>query len=256
MAVLKYNFKKDLNKNLKYTGCQISRRLSLIILGLILAFLSGHGADAQTGFTRSEKALIRKANTARFAFYHGRRMKEFIRLMNLARTDPALLDKYVDNKYDMDISRVVALAADRVLHPAVLLRPSLGLHLGSWWHAIESGLKGTVGHQGFDKRRLATLNLNTLLPGVASGENCEYGNNEALNIFIALMNSTGHRANILDPSYMRVGVSKKWHKIYTRNTVTMFSGPKLQDRLFYRKAMKRTMNIQPAGQELRIAGLQ
>ena len=92
-----------------------------------------------------------------------------------------------------------------------------------------SGWSGSTGHQAFELRVYMFLNFNAIT-GI-SGENCEYGNKEAADIFLSLMHSPTHRANILNSLYARVGVSKKWHIKYKRNTVSVFSGPTFWDKL-------------------------
>jgi uncharacterized protein YkwD len=49
------------------------------------------------------------------------------------------------------------------------------------------------------------------------------------------MHSPGHRANILDGDFARIGVSKKWHSQYGVNTVSVFSGPTWWDIFFNAK---------------------
>lgn len=209
-----------------------------IITFFILLLLVFPGIAQEITFSSEEKKVIRKCNTARFSLQHGARIKEFIRLMNLARKDGKLLQKYIRLNYSDEY-------ADRpIFHKGAneksnawfetrpLLRPSLGLHSAAWLHAVFSGLFGSSGHQFMDIRSFITLNLLSFVPGNARGENCEYGNNEAIAIFTSLMESPGHRANILNPHYHRVGVSKKLHIIYQRNTVTMFSGKKVRDLVF------------------------
>ncbi len=183
-------------------------------------------------FSDAENAIIRKANTSRFAIYHGRKMKEFVRLMNLARLDPDLCARYISVEYQIDPGRLKVVKNFRPRANIEKLRPSLGLHLSAWIHAVFSGWSGNTGHQKFELRKLMFLNFSTITG--FSGENCEYGSKDAVDIFLSLMHSPGHRANILNRYYSRVGVSKKWHVNYKRNTVSVFSGPTFWDKLFKR----------------------
>jgi hypothetical protein len=173
----------------------------------------------------------------------GGQSRRFILLMNLARTNGPLLVKYVKEKYGE------AYAEDKIIAPfanlnteqkKAFLRPSLGLHLGAGVHAIVNGITSSEGHGAFMFRNIVFLNLNVLVPGVKSGENCDYGNKKAIDILICLLGSPPHRANILDKKYMRTGVARNFHFQYRYNTVTMFSGPKLVDVIFYRKAVRKT----------------
>lgn len=227
--------------------CSAHRVKSLLI---VLILLVSNALPAQTikaEFSAEEKKALRQSNGTPLAFFHKKQMKEFVRLMNLARTNPPLLKKYIDLIYGPDYTTempwaLIEKAYARNRKNISLLRPSVGLHLGAFYHAVDSGIKGSTGHQNFNDRLLLSLNFNTLRPLITSGENCEYGSRSAINIFEGLINSAPHRANILHPDYMRVGVSRKHHKKYGYNTVTMFSGPKLQDWVLYAKQSHLTVN--------------
>jgi hypothetical protein len=191
-------------------------------------------------FTRAEKKTLRQCRSNPLAFYHSRQMKEFTRLMNLARIDPVLLEKYVTVSYGAYEASLLPNELLQKKHrnrktSLVLLRPSFTLHLGSFYHAFAGGLAGSVGHQNFETRLMASLNFNTLLPKVQAGENCAYGDRDAIDSFTLLINSPGHRSNILHPGFMRMGASRKYHTGYRYNTVSMFSGPKLLDNILHPK---------------------
>jgi hypothetical protein len=220
----------------------------LLILFSLFSFLQpasaqdAAGEDAEEPFSREERKFIRKANTAKYALYMGWQPRRFILLMNLARTNGPLLVKYVKEKYGEDYAEEKIIAAFTEINKEqkrAFLRPSLGLHLGAAVHAFLSGVTASEGHGAFMFRNILFLNLNTLVPGVESGENCEYGSRKAIDVLISLLESPGHRANILSKGFMRVGVSRNFHFEYGYNTVSMFSGPKLVDVVFYRKAMKK-----------------
>lgn len=196
--------------------------------------------ESSISFTKAERKSLRKCKGPALAIYHSKQMKEFTRLMNLARINPTLLRKYIQQKYgEIYVSDMPWKAIDKSFAKNYkqigLLRPSFSLHVGSFYHAFGGGLKGSVGHQNFESRLIASLNFNSLQAGIASGENCEYGSHDAIDIFEGLMNSTPHRSNILNPDFMRAGMSRKYHKKYRHNTVTMFSGPKLFDWVLHNK---------------------
>ncbi len=226
--------------------------ISHLILKTLFIFLTcfvvtRYNASGQSrteyDFTKEEIIVIRKCNTARFSIFESHQMKEFIKLMNLARMNPALTFKYVEHKYGESKASELPVITywNKSRMKRNLLRPSFGLHLGAFVHAIGSGIGGTIGHQNFEARLLACLNWNVMFPGNAAGENCAYGDRLAIDNFIALMNSSGHRGNILNPSYIRTGVSRKWHARYQYNCVTMFSGPKIRDWVTNRKAAKQAI---------------
>ncbi|HYF69944.1 MAG TPA: CAP domain-containing protein [Ohtaekwangia sp.] len=183
----------------------------------------------------TDEKVVRRCGGSVFAVFHSSNDREFVRLMNLARTNPELLRKYIYTRYDSGyIDRLPWNSMQRSSRfgPRTLLHHSLGLHMSALYNNIGNGLKGKTGHQYFNDRLILGLNFNTLLTGIARGENCEYGSRHAVDIFINLMNSPGHRANILNPDFMRVGVSRKHHRTFGVNTVSVFSGPKWHDRIF------------------------
>ena len=218
---------------------QITLSLMGISLFLFLPCVAGYSQSRRSQFTSHERRELRHCKGSVLTFFHNYQMKEFTRLMNLARTQPELLRKYVNVRYGITYVNtmpwiLIDKSFTRNKKRIGLLHPSLSLHMGALYHSLGSGMKGSVGHQHFESRLILSLNLNTFRPGIASGENCEYGSRKAIDIFEALMNSSPHRANILNPEFMRVGISRQWHKGYLYNTVTMFSGPKLHDWVLHR----------------------
>ena len=110
-----------------------------------------------------------------------------------------------------------------------VLSPSDKLYALAKEHAIDFGKKGKTGHGDFDKRFMKI----TKECNCAVGENCDYGNNQALDIVMSLLIDDdvpdyGHRKNILDPEYKNIGVSIQAHKKYEWNCVMDFSGANLK----------------------------
>jgi hypothetical protein len=216
----------------------MTKKLILILIASFTLLNIHTRAQGQSRDTE-EKRFLRLCRNSPLAFYHGKQSKEFMLLMNLARLDTALLRRYVAQKYGADVNLKLPWKAMRPISRdadkrKALLRPSFGLHISAATHAITSGISGHVGHAHLNSRLALGFNLNCFLSGIASGENCDYGNRNAIDIFVHLMNSRGHRENIQDPRYMRVGLSRKWHRQYQYNAVSVFSGAKLQDRIFGR----------------------
>jgi hypothetical protein len=168
-----------------------------------------------------------RANTARFAFYMGRLQKRSILLMNLARQDGAkftslVIEPYIDKNPKWDQYYISLYGAD-----APMLLPSFRLWLSALFHSVPSGIGGYSGHQGFDLRMNIFGNYSS-----PTGENCSYGHFRAMNVVLQLLNSSPHRANILEEDYSRVAVSKFLHVKEGWNSVTTFSGPKYYDLVF------------------------
>jgi hypothetical protein len=213
--------------------------IALVILYLFLFICRSFAQDHTAAFMASDKRTLRRCKGSALAIFHKPEMKEYMRLMNLARTDPDLLKHYITQRYGQAYTDAMpwkqletAYAINRKRN-ASLLRPSFGLHLGSVYHAIWCGMNNRTGHQYFQTRLVASFNFNILMNKVSAGENCQYGSTAGIDIFQWLVNSPGHRANMLSPYFMRVGISQKYHKGFGKNTVTLFSGPKLHDLLLH-----------------------
>jgi hypothetical protein len=167
-----------------------------------------------------------RANTARFSFYMGRVQKRTILYMNMARQDGEKFSNLIVTPYvekHPEHSKFKIELHNKVTH---MLYPSFRLWLSALPHPIISGVIGSIGHQGMDARMFLFLNLNT------RGENCSYGYFRGIDVTLQLLNSPGHRANILNDEFARTAVSKFPHIEYGWNSVTTFSGPKFFDLAF------------------------
>ena len=202
-----------------------------------------------------------RANTARFSMYMLRAQKRTMLYMNLARqngekftelvVDPYMdrLEKRIERKEDKiaDIEKkgsgslgiffkkmnLANLEKKRQEFPISLpnrdlhmLYPSVRLWLSALPHAFYSGLFGMTGHQLFG------LRMGMFLHTDIAGENCSYGYIKGLDVTLQLLNSSGHRKNIMNEDYSRAAVSKLPHLRFGVNSVTTFSGPKFSDITF------------------------
>jgi len=235
------------------------------LLIFILLF-AGHQASAQ--LINADLFKLRhqwgyfdfeRANTARFSMYMLRAQKRTMLYMNLARqngekftdlvVDPYMdrLDKRIERKEDRIAEledkrdgfnlrvffkeiRVSMIENKRNEFPISLpdkdlhmLYPSIRLWLSAAPHALYSGLFGMTGHQLFG------LRMGMFLHTDITGENCSYGYVKGLDVTLQLLNSSGHRRNILNKDFSRAAVSKLPHIFTGVNSVTTFSGPKFSD---------------------------
>ena len=173
---------------------------------------------------------LKKANTAKNESYLTDQEKEVLYYCNLVRLDPKLfletyVKKYLDstkenNNYTRSLIKTLKSAKS-----SDVLYPSKKLYSLAKEHAIEFGKKGKTGHGNFDKRFMKMIKE----CGCTVGENCDYGNDKALNIVMSLLiddnvPDLGHRTNILDPVYKNIGVSIQPHKKYNWNCVMDFGG--------------------------------
>ncbi len=231
----------------------------------ILCLLNFSLAIAQTDstekvvLTKEEKQFVRKANTAKYAFYMRKQSRESILLMNLARTNGPLFVKYIQLKYGDEYANkpiVRAFYKINVKQKMTFLKPDYRLHLDACFHAFISGITNYEGHRWFNTRLILSGSFRFLLPniflrnkkqtvlyfGTSAGENCIYGYHKSIDYVIGWLGSPGHRANILNNSFMRVGVSHKWHFGYKCNTVADYYGPRFRDELLHRKIIKKFIN--------------
>jgi uncharacterized protein YkwD len=113
--------------------------------------------------------------------------------------------------------------------PARALRPSRALFGGARDHVADTGPKGTTGHEGsngsspWDRIGKYGRILST------AGENISYGYDDPLEILVQLLvddgvASRGHRENILNAAFGRVGVSIGPHDKWRSMCVIDFAG--------------------------------
>src|SRR5690606_32710176 len=90
-------------------------------------------------------------------------------------------------------------------------------------YAKYAGKRGLVGHINFNKRFSFLIKMNKTV-----GENCTYGPTTGLGALMSLLidedaPSLGHRKNILNRNYKKVGVAFHSHTKYNSNAVMEFS---------------------------------
>jgi hypothetical protein len=173
---------------------------------------------------------------------------ELVKEMNLARTDPRRYANYlIDLRryYNGDLIEVPgeipiqtregisgideAIGFLRTVGPAPALIPSPGMSRAARDHAVDQGPHGLTGHRGTDGshpgRRLNRRGewLYT------SGENIAYGQREARRIVINQIvddgiKNRGHRQNLFNPAFKRVGIACGEHLNYRYMCVMELAG--------------------------------
>jgi uncharacterized protein YkwD len=171
---------------------------------------------------------IQIATTTMDAAYLDDTERAVVILANLTRTNPKLFSKtfllqYVTDNDLLTNSNVKSLQKTlRRLNPLHAFIPDKKIYELAKSHAIYSGKKGRVGHQNFSKRSRSS--------GYGYfAENCQYGYDEAMDIFMELLiddgvPSLGHRLNFISPDTRYIGVSLQPHKRYEYNCVIDFGG--------------------------------
>jgi uncharacterized protein YkwD len=181
-----------------------------------------------------EPVVLKAASTANEVDSLTSQEKEVVKLMNLARMNGKLFRQtyaqmYFDQQDTVDYKdRYISTLIDQ-LEKLPKLPPLMwdkDLFKSARSHAIDMGISGKTGHTNYSKRMaVADKKFAT------TGENCDYGNNDALEIVMDLLIDEdvydfGHRKNILDKEYSYVGVSIKPHKEFEYNCVMDFGGGK------------------------------
>ena len=173
-----------------------------------------------------DKAVIAKANTAINTDYLSTEEKKVFLYTNLARLDgqhfaETFLNDYLQNTKSSAYTRSLYKDLRKISNLPPLM-PQKDLYLAANDHAVKSGKRGTIGHQGFDARFKPLMKTYN-----AVAENCAYGYDKAIDIVIGLLidegiRNLGHRKNMLNPVYNSIGVSIENHKTYKYNCVMDF----------------------------------
>lgn len=156
--------------------------------------------------------------------------KEILFYTNLVRINPKLfcetyLQEYIDQHgYISTNSYISSLIS--TLNKSKSKNPLFcdsNLYEMAKYHTVFMGIKGLEGHNGFNER------VKRFLKGkfAMEGENCNYGEEKSLDIFMSLLidegvPSLGHRYNILNTVFTAVGISIQPHKKYGVNCVMDF----------------------------------
>ncbi len=168
--------------------------------------------------------------------------------LNLARTQPQTYLEFLEVRRTHYDGRYFSLPGDVLLEteegmaavddaiaylkkvkPAPALILSYGMSRGARDHVQDQGPRGTRGHIGSDGsqpwERIARYgNWQKTV-----GENISYGEREAREIVISLIiddgvPDRGHRTNVYNPAFHKVGVACGYHQEYDVMCVTTYAG--------------------------------
>lgn len=211
-------------------------RYTLLIILLFEFLLFTPGTTQDINFKEWDKAKLKKANTAFNTVYLSTDEKKVVYYVNLARINGKLfadtwLRAYVDSGYANKRNKYVkSLFKDLYkLTELPCLYPEKDLYKAALYHARDMGKTGKVSHNSSNGKSFPER-LKWYIPKTYTiGENCDYGNNSPLEIVMRLLidkgvASLGHRKNILDADFEKIGVSIQPHKVYGQNCVMDFMG--------------------------------
>ncbi len=188
-------------------------------------------------------------NTASNAGYLSPLEKEVIYEINLFRSNPAdYAEKYIAPlasyynqkilEYSGDV-RIQTREGVRALNecvrelktkqPLPLMYPSKKLTLAANDHQKDQEKTGKTGHTGSDRSGMKERIERYAQWQVRIAENIAYGNSSARQIVVFLLiddgvKNRGHRANLLQPVFVKVGVACGNHPIYRTMCVMDFAG--------------------------------
>lgn len=159
---------------------------------------------------------------------------EVLILLNLVRTNPkgfikSHLNDYLQSNNMTQNSYAKSLIEDlKKTEKMSALQFSDPLTKIARMHAVDMGKSGKVGHTSSDGTPFSDRLRNKAKAKGTIAENCDYGNEEPLDIVMSLLiddgiKSLGHRKNILEPSFNWIGIAIEDHKIYRVNCVMDFA---------------------------------
>ena len=216
-------------------GVQVAARA---LAGVVLFFtlLAVGQAPAQevqkNALEQWPQATLAKAWVNAGLHCHDTLERQVIFYANLVRLNPALFERtllpeYLEKAPEVPGKHFVSSLRETLskLQPLGVLEQDEDLYKMAKDHATRSGKSGAVGHEGYEKRmdRFLGKKFNP------TGENCAYGFNDPFIVLMQLLvddkvPNFGHRKNILNPAFKKVGVSIRPHKVYHYNCVMEFGG--------------------------------
>jgi uncharacterized protein YkwD len=165
-----------------------------------------------TGFSQKDEVLnfINEVRTDPQTFLE-RRLNPFIKVKELE-----------GNSYAQSL--VSELKAANKLQP---LTASPVLEKLARGHALDMGRKGQLGHNSSNGTTFAQRVRQKVKSGLIA-ENCDYGNEEPLDIVMSLLiddgiQGVGHRKNLLNPKLRFIGIGIEKHATYRINCVMDFA---------------------------------
>ncbi len=200
------------------------KHCTLTIFLLLLLSLRGYS------LTLPDSILMR-CNTALDVKYLSENERNVIVYVNIVRAYPdfflnEILLPFLDSAgTDQTSSYYISLIDDlqkAAPQPPLSFNPQL--YKVALKHAKDMGITGREGHRSSTGKSFNERTRDFPL----CAENCDYGNEMALDIVISLLldegvASHGHRKNILDPVYKSIAVSIQPHKQYDWNCVMDFA---------------------------------
>lgn len=209
---------------------QPMRYLCWFLVGLTTVSFEGKpGPQFKPDETPWDSLQLARARKAATCTYMNTLEMDVLYYTNLARIHPARFEATILKEYIISHSLEKSTYVKSLqkllkkLKPTEVLNASQDVYNAARIHAEKSGKKGTIGHQGLDAR------MKTHAPGrKVYGENCDYGNDNALDIFMSWLIDEGipglsHRKNLLNEEFTVAGIAVLPHKKMMTNAVMCFA---------------------------------
>ncbi|HYG49690.1 MAG TPA: CAP domain-containing protein [Flavobacteriales bacterium] len=211
------------------TGIASSGRTCTLMFMLALGSYGFAQEKEKYPYSKWDAKTIKKAETYTDEDNIPGLEREIIYLTNLCRLNPKLfaqtyVKQYLDEN-NLKTANTASLVKDlNKCHKLEALTYSEDLYYCAKAHAESNGKKGLEGHQHYNTRFKKYASQYT-----THGENCDYGNNSAIDVVMSLLidedvPGTGHRKNILDKQFKAIGVAYAAHKKLDHNVVMCFGG--------------------------------
>ena len=169
------------------------------------------------------------ANTASNCDYLNSDEKVMILYMNLARTDgEAFTQAFLSDLLESTNEDEQSLISDlKAVKNRPLLIPNKKLSEAAEFHANDIGKNGETGHNSTDGTSF-DIRIRGFYNGGAIAENIAYGSNDPVAYLRMLLidqgvSKRGHRKNILNEAYCRIGIAIRQHKKWDHCCVQDFS---------------------------------
>jgi len=213
-----------------YCGGIMCVGILLLSFTMLTSFMNRPAQTNQDPLSGWDKDILKQANTAEAVTYLTDNEKQLIFYNNLCRLKPkffcqTILADYLKSHTDKP-EQIASLKKQLNEDNACgVMIPDKELCTMAHDFAKKMGEQGKEGHPDFQNRMKHVLKRYNRV-----GENCDYGNQHALDAFMHLLIDSSdpvnlaHRKNLLDSRFTAIGVALQPHKTYGWNFVMDLGG--------------------------------
>ena len=202
-------------------------RFLYLIMALALGSAATFAAEEVRDPTKAEIAIVMELNTARQT---PRAYAEYLRAFRRQIKDGDIVRGNVRIRTKEGVAAIdEAIAFLEKQRPMPPLSISRGLTLAARVHAEEQAKTGAVGHEGADGSFVADRVSRFGSWKKVIGENIAYGFDEPRDVVMQLIiddgvPDRGHRKNLFNSKYRRIGIANATHPKYRHLSVHVLAG--------------------------------